>query len=151
MSRRWSTLDKPARLIIKLLFGFASDLTNSTNLQIVRRHCCPLKYLCAPPHLCMRIFKARRIWGFSWIHVIRKNTKWAEHFIFVTSILVWKPFSFSIFHTKILFHDFGFLCQPLFLNYLKHIFEPANFPNLVSSRTSDLPQYQEETIGHWFQ
>ena len=33
-------LDKPAHLIIRLLFGFASDLTNSTNLQIVRRQCC---------------------------------------------------------------------------------------------------------------
>ena len=33
-------LEKPARLIVRLLFGFASDLTNSTNLQIVRRQCC---------------------------------------------------------------------------------------------------------------
>ena len=32
-------IDKPARLIIRLLFGFASDLTNSTNLQILRRQC----------------------------------------------------------------------------------------------------------------
>ena len=32
----WHTLDKLARLIIILLFGFASDLTNPTNLQIVR-------------------------------------------------------------------------------------------------------------------
>ena len=32
-------VDKPARLIIRLLFGFAPDyLTNSTNLQIVRLH-----------------------------------------------------------------------------------------------------------------
>ena len=31
-------LDKPARLIIRSLFGFASDLTNSTNLQIVRQN-----------------------------------------------------------------------------------------------------------------
>ena len=37
------SLGKPARLIIRVLFGFASDLTNSTNqknLQIVRRQCC---------------------------------------------------------------------------------------------------------------
>ena len=31
-------IDKPARLIIRLLFGFASDLTNSNNLQILRRY-----------------------------------------------------------------------------------------------------------------
>ena len=33
-------IDKPARLIVRLLFGSASDLTNSTNLQTVRRQCC---------------------------------------------------------------------------------------------------------------
>ena len=33
-------IDKPARLIIRLLFGFASDLTSSSNLQIVRQQCC---------------------------------------------------------------------------------------------------------------
>ena len=32
----WHTVDKLARLIIILFFGFASDLTNPTNLQIVR-------------------------------------------------------------------------------------------------------------------
>ena len=40
------SLGKPARLIIRVLFGFASDLTNSTNLknlQIVRRQCCLLQ------------------------------------------------------------------------------------------------------------
>ena len=31
-------LDKPARLIIRLLFGLA--VTNSTNIQILRRQCC---------------------------------------------------------------------------------------------------------------
>ena len=35
-----SAIDKPARPIIRLLFGFAFDLINSTNLQIVRRQCC---------------------------------------------------------------------------------------------------------------
>ena len=33
-------VDKPARLIIRLLFGFASDLTNSNNLKILRLQCC---------------------------------------------------------------------------------------------------------------
>ena len=33
-------IDKPARLIIRLLFGFAFDLTNSTNLQLLGGQCC---------------------------------------------------------------------------------------------------------------
>ena len=40
-----SAIDKPARLIIRLLFGFAFDLINSTNLQIVRRQCCLIGYI----------------------------------------------------------------------------------------------------------
>ena len=35
-------LAEPAFLIMRLLFGFASDLTNSTSAQIVRRQCCLL-------------------------------------------------------------------------------------------------------------
>ena len=38
-------IDKPARLIIRLLFRFAFDLINSTNLQIVRRQCCLIGYI----------------------------------------------------------------------------------------------------------
>ena len=34
-----SNIDKPACLIIRLLFGFASYFSNSTNLQIVERQC----------------------------------------------------------------------------------------------------------------
>ena len=40
-----SAIDKPARLIIRLLFGFAFDLINSTNLQIVRWQCCLIGYI----------------------------------------------------------------------------------------------------------
>ena len=41
------SLDKPDRLIIRLLFGCSSDyyLTNSTNIQILRRQCCLLLIL----------------------------------------------------------------------------------------------------------
>ena len=43
-------IDKPARLIIRLLFGFAFDLTNSTNLQLLGGQCCLVFGL--PPFCC---------------------------------------------------------------------------------------------------
>ena len=123
-------IDKPARLISRLLFGFASDsvyLKNSTNLQILRRQCCLNIYIPPSPNAQFSKVSATFLCSSVWRNAKSERNRfqilfWYQIFMILIPILFSIPNVFrfryrSFFDTKFFWNQYRyFFWYQIFFN-----------------------------------